>query len=347
MSLKKDYFSSREKNLSVKDKKIIAEFPNNALIEVTNACNHACVFCYNPRMKRKIKTLDLNLFKNFIENAYRSGLEEIGLYSTGEPFMTRNIDSYVEIAKKAKIKRIYVTTNGALADIEIVKRCIQKGLSSIKFSINSGTRENYKIIHGHDDFLKVKKNVRDIKDYIDQNNLNVQLLSSFVYTNLTKNELETFKKEFPKIFEDIQFIKAHNQSGSLVTENKKITSNIKLKDTKFTYKPCEMLWNRLHLTSEGFLTACCTDYENNLIYQKYDSNQSLVAQFNSSKIANLRKRHLENDLDGLLCKACIYNKEFSHEPLSKTETSYYKENQNKLNHLKNRINKLDPKIDIN
>lgn len=342
MNLKtKDYFLNREKNLSINDKKIIAEFPNNALIEVTNACNHACVFCFNPRMKRKIKTLDLNLFKDFVENAYKSGLEEIGLYSTGEPFMTRNIDAYVEIAKKSKIKRIYITTNGALADITIVKRCIQKGLSSIKFSINSGTRKNYKIIHGHDDFLKVKKNVKDIKEYIDQNKLKVQLLSSFVYTNLTKDELEIFKNEFANTFEDIQFIKAHNQSGSLVSENEKITTDIKLQEEKFTYKPCEMLWNRLHLTSEGYLTACCTDYENNLVYEKYNSKQSLATQFNSTKIANLRKRHLENDLDGLLCKSCIYNKEFLHEPLSKTETSYNKASQSKLNHLGKRLDKID------
>ena len=38
----------------------------------------------------------------------------------------------------------------------------------------------------------------------------------------------------------------------------------------FEYKPCEMLWNRLHLTADGYLTACCVDYENDLVYKKFD-----------------------------------------------------------------------------
>ena len=51
-------------------------------------------------MKRKIKTLPLETFEKFVKNASVSGLEEIGLYSTGEPFMTKNIYQYVAIAKK-------------------------------------------------------------------------------------------------------------------------------------------------------------------------------------------------------------------------------------------------------
>ena len=199
-----NYFKNREKELFVKEKQSIASLPRNALVEVTNACNHACVFCFNPRMKRKIKTLPLKKFEKFVKNAFKSGLEEIGLYSTGEPFMTKNIDQYVAIAKKNKIKRIYITTNGALAKISSVEKCIKEGLNSIKFSINAATRESYKIIHGYDDFQKVVKNIKDLRDYIKKNNLDVQMLCSFVYTNLTEKEIDLFKAKFSKYFQDIQ-----------------------------------------------------------------------------------------------------------------------------------------------
>ena len=292
-------------------------------------------------MKRKIKTLPLKTFEKFVKNAFVSGLEEIGLYSTGEPFMTKNIDQYVAIAKKNKIKRIYITTNGALAKISSVEKCIKEGLNSIKFSINAATRESYKIIHGYDDFEKVVKNIKDLKDYIKKNNLETQMLCSFVYTNLTEKEISLFKSKFSKYFQDIQFIKAHNQSGALVNENKALTKNVEPEpEVEFTYKPCEMLWNRIHLTAEGYLTACCTDYENNLIYEKFEENVDLLKQFNNSKMINLRKKHLDNNLDGLLCKSCIYNKDYKYKPISNFNTEFTKVNLKKFQSLNDRIKKI-------
>lgn len=253
MTKNTNYFKNREKEFIVENKKNFASLPRNALVEFTNACNHACVFCYNPRMKRKIKTLPLETFEKFVKNASVSGLEEVGLYSTGEPFMTKNIYQYVAIAKKNKLKRIYITTNGALAKISTVAKCIEEGLSSIKFSINAATRENYKIIHGYDDFEKVFKNIKDIRNYIIKNKLETQMLCSFVYTNLTEKEIVLFRAKFSKYFEDIQFIKAHNQSGALVNENNALTQSVQTEpEVEFKYKPCEMLWNRIHLTAEGY-----------------------------------------------------------------------------------------------
>ena len=116
------------------------------------------------------------------------------------------------------------------------------------------------------------------------------MLCSFVYTNLTEKEVGLFRAKFSKYFEDIQFIKAHNQSGALVNENNALTQSVETEpEVEFKYKPCEMLWNRIHLTAEGYLTACCTDYENNLIYEKFKEEVDLLEQFNNSKMKNLRK----------------------------------------------------------
>ena len=58
MEYKSNYFKEREVILKVDLTSELAPFPKNALIELSNACNHFCVFCNNPRMKRKINTLD-------------------------------------------------------------------------------------------------------------------------------------------------------------------------------------------------------------------------------------------------------------------------------------------------
>ena len=48
-------------------------------------------------------------FNNFITQASSLGLEEVGFYATGEPFMVKDIDWFTNITKKTGIKRVYVT----------------------------------------------------------------------------------------------------------------------------------------------------------------------------------------------------------------------------------------------
>ena len=80
-----DYFQERFEKFNVSDqnKSEFAPMAKNALIELTNVCNHKCTFCYNPLMKRPRAHLDLEVFSKFLKNAVTDGLEEIGLYSTG------------------------------------------------------------------------------------------------------------------------------------------------------------------------------------------------------------------------------------------------------------------------
>ena len=162
-------------------------------------------------------------------------------------------------AKSLGVKRIYITTNGSLASLDKIKSLKDQGIDSIKFSINAATRESYKIIHGKDDFEKVLKNVDDIYNWKIKNNINLQLLATFVYTKLTKNEIEIFKKNLSKYFEDVWYLASTGQAGDNIKNTKELSPY-------WTYdkdiKPCDMVFNRLHLTYEGF--TCCSDYENNL-----------------------------------------------------------------------------------
>ena len=341
--MKPTYFEKRKKNFSTKIKnKFVNQIPKNALVELTNACNHACIFCYNPEMKRSINSIDINIFKSFVLKGVSEGLEEVGLYSTGEPFMTKNLHQFVKIGKEAGLKRVYITTNGSLAKLSKFQESLKAGLDSIKFSINAGSKETYKIIHGQDDFDKVIKNLKDIYYYKNKNNIKLQLLCSFVFTDLTKKEMASFKKEYQKYFdEEIRFVKAINQGGhtkerteiliNKIDNNTNNTNNLSLEKN---VKPCGMVWDRLHLTSEGNLTACCVDYENNLVYKKFSEKEKMIDQFNSEKIINLREKHLNNDLKNTICYNCIYN-----------ENSKYNKIDNMIETVNKKIsNTVSPKI---
>lgn len=318
-------------------------FPEDCMVELTNVCNHECVFCTNPRMKRKPTHLSLNLFKDFISEAARLGCKEIGFYSTGEPFVTSNLDAFVQAARVAGISYLYISTNGALATPQRAQKAIEAGLNSIKFSINAATRESYKLVHGRDDFEKVLENVRWIYEYKKKYRPNLRLLGSCVLTRSTEKERVLHQEMFGKYFEDIVYVNASVQAGQAELEAKIVTPSFHKIEypPEGTMKPCFMLWKRVHLTAEGYLTLCCVDYENNLTYAQVDDGQDLMTHWHNSIITEMRQRHLKQELKGTLCHKCFYGGAIPYKPISSLHSQLEKNsNDNKGRHLQERLDTI-------
>lgn len=310
------YYKARLEQQRLAPKTDHAEFPVNALIEVTNACNHACVFCHNPFMKRSAGILDRETFRRFVNEAQPLGLREIGLYSTGEPFVVKDLDWFVRTAKEAGLTRVYVTTNGALSDLERVKACVAAGLDSLKFSINAGTRESYRLTHGKDDFEKVLANVRAIHEWRERDGIKLQMLGSFIYTKLTEADIPIHREVFGPYFEDTLVMAAKSQGGRTGANIEPIMTSHEHPDLA-DVGPCSMLWNRVHLTCEGYLTACCVDYEHDLTFADYAENAGKLAEmWNHPKIRELRQRHLDMRLEGTICKNCLFGTREEYAPIS-------------------------------
>lgn len=328
------YFAKRAKQFHTDFKTEIAKFPKNALIELTNGCNHACIFCKNSNQDRKASFLPTETFVKFVTEAQKIGLEEVGFYTTGEPFMSKNLEEFIGIAKNAKIKRVYITTNGALANLDRVKSCVDAGLDSIKFSINASNAEDYKLVHGFDDFEKVLKNVTDIYNWKKINNINLQLLCSCIVIPSLPNTMVNHKKIFNRFFEDILYLSSASQGGqahdiNITTEEiSGVFSNFNSLNKDQKTSPCDMLWDRYHLTAEGYLTACCVDYNLNLVFGDIKSN-SLGEIWNNEIMKNLRNKHLTGDLDNTICKQCLRNKKFNYSPITFVKSK--QKNKNLLN----------------
>ena len=318
-------------------------FPKNALIELNTSCNHSCVFCTNPRMKRKSSNLSIELFEDFVKEAVSLGLLEIGFYTTGEPLMNKNILHYIEIAAKHHVPYIYITTNGALASLQKLIPLLDAGLNSIKFSINAGTRETYQLIHGQDDFEKVYQNVQDLRNYVDANNLSVKILSSFIATKFSEQEVDLYIHQIGPLVDDYAVMGTYLQGGQSIDEYWALKSKYSPTIPKRNEaQPCGMLWSRIHLTQEGYLSLCCVDYENNLIYSKYEPGK-LSESWNSEVIKEMRKRHLNQQLEGTLCDNCLYGEKKPYQPLMKVDF-FEKNNTASITNVWNRIDKLSKEV---
>lgn len=281
---------------------ILPPFPTkNLLIEVTNCCNNKCIFCYNQYMQRQKAFIDENICVKALSEAYDLGCREVGFYVTGEPLLNNNLEKYIAEAKKIGYDYIYITTNGILATLDRVVGLYEAGLNSIKFSINAYDKEFYKKINGTDNYYKVVKNLNDVYTWKKQNNIDFNVFTSFITTRYT-DDVSKIEKMFLKTCDKIIIQPAINQGGLLPETIDTISDG----STNKFLLPCSYPFESVIVTVEGYVTACCMDFENLLAYGNLNTD-SLEEIWKNQTIQKLRKQHLDNDLCGTICDNCINN----------------------------------------
>jgi len=278
-------------------------FPRVVLIEVSNICNHRCAFCAYSRMTRPHNTMDPEFFRRIMSDAFELGARDVGLHSGAEPFGCKHLAEFIGVCKKIGYKYIYITTNGTIPDEKKFKAAIDAGLDSIKFSINAGDAETYEKVHGRPHFDKVMNNLKFVNEYRKTLGRPLYLGASFIEVADNAESFAEMERQVGPLVDELFRLPADNQSGQMDGGYSTVLPEI-----------CSIPFNQLNITVEGFLRACCNDYQNMLVLE--DLNVvSLKDAWNGDHLRNLRRRHLESRLEGTLCHDCVTGCRTKVEPL--------------------------------
>ena len=267
--------------------------PKEMLVEVANICNHACSFCAYSKMSRQKGILDFDLYKDLIRQAYDLGVREIGLYSGAEPLTVKRIADYVVAAKEVGYTYVYITTNGSLANEGRLKKLVDAGLDSLKFSINGGDRETYLNVHGADDFEKVISNLKFVSNYRKESGRRMYLAASFVECDQNRGAFDKLKEIVGPYVDEVFFTIAYNQAGQMDMQPPHVFKSV-----------CAVPFARLNISQEGYLRLCCNDYQNFLAAEDL-RRMTLKDAWHSTLMREMRNRHLSGNLDETLCHNCM------------------------------------------
>lgn len=275
-------------------------FPRTVLLELSNACNHACVFCANTHMRRPVGRMDETFVERILAESYTEGAREVGFYTTGEPFVHKKLEDLTDTARRLGYEWIFIDTNGALATPDRAKRVIDAGMTSIKFSINAGTRESYKRIHGRDEFDLVLKHLAFVARYRDEHAPDVHLAVSMVLTGPVIDEAEILRARVADYVDEFLVYDCGNQIGQMQAAAEILLAKPPEKRFK---EVCQLPFSRLYVSQEGYLTLCCIDYHNYLAV--LDLNKmSVGAAWAHVELQAIRQNHLDGKLAGSLCGTC-------------------------------------------
>ena len=276
-------------------------------LEVTNACNHKCMFCPNVESHRPKKMIDFELARNMIAMGARAtGVVPIDTVHINVHDL-EDLERNLIISKKLGYEYSFITTNGSLANEELLTRLFEAGLDSIKFSINAGSRETYKKIHGVDNYENAINALKFSWKYREENGKKYKIFVSCVGIKQNYEELEAFNQMASCYCDEVVFYYPCGYAGQKLAslEDRCDLSKLSVKSFEIRHTvPCAVLWNSINVTCEGYLSLCCSESDNRLIVE--DINHIGVKEaWLGEKMMTIREKHAKMNIEEMPCLSCV------------------------------------------
>jgi MoaA/NifB/PqqE/SkfB family radical SAM enzyme len=283
--------------------------PLFVVIENTNFCNVACVFCANPQMRRTKGFMERKLFERIIDECAGGGIPNVLIQGFGEPLLDKDYLEKVRYAKSKGIEKVHCVTNGILLTEKMSSGLLEAGLDNLYISIDAATEETYGKIHRKPGTGLPSDNFRDVVANIDalvKKKKETGSITPFIEVRfkdfeLNRGELRKFVNRYHRVIDRINiYMNITNWPTSTVENN--LPQSI-----PFIKFPCYNIFSTLYVTFDGRVSLCCQDYEcqveiGDLRYQ------SLLDVWKSPKLAEVRRLHLEDKYASIkVCADCVIN----------------------------------------
>ncbi|MCX7748439.1 MAG: radical SAM protein [Clostridia bacterium] len=288
---------------------ILEEGPLNLDLEVTSYCNLKCPMCPRTVMIRdnlkvngkKFESgyMDLDLFKNLIDQAVEMGVKAIKLNWLGEPLAHKNIVEMVAYAKQKGIIDILMNTNAVFLTEKLSRELIEAGLDKLSFSFDSPQKEDYEKIRIGANFDKVIENIKTFNKI--RTELGKDTPQTRVSMVLMKSNQHQYQ-DFVNLFKDVVDVVAYSNYSDheeIIGADEKTEKREKIKNFS-----CAQLWQRMFVTWDGDVIVCCVDIMRNYIVGNA-KHEKLKDIWKNQKYEYMRKKHKKGEyMDIPICSKC-------------------------------------------
>jgi MoaA/NifB/PqqE/SkfB family radical SAM enzyme len=253
--------------------------------EVTDHCNADCTMC--PRDMhadaRPHGVMDLDLYRQSIDEVSALGAEQIVLTGFGEPLMDRTLEDKIAYAK-SKGLRTYVISNISLLNRKRAVRLIEAGLDELRCSFLGMLPATYnKVMVGLDFEVSMRNTLALLEERERLNSTTPKLQISYIVLPENEAETDAFRQFWEPRADAIEIWKPHNWGDG--RDYRQRVDDIGLKTTcgRPAHGPLQIQWN-------GEVIPCCYDYNNEIVLGNA-FERPVLDILNDSKYRLLRLAH--------------------------------------------------------
>jgi radical SAM protein with 4Fe4S-binding SPASM domain len=289
-------------------------YPRSATIEITNVCNLGCHVCDQRQIsKRPFGSMKIDQYKPILDEI-GPHLEELGLSSTGETFINKDIYkmfAYTRIsAPKAYIS---LDTNGHFTDAE---RILENPPDEISYSVDGLEQDTYVQYRVNGKLEKVLKNIKALTCAKKKIGSSLpKVLFKFIVMKHNEHEIERVPEFAENLgcdgyrlqsftsreFEDGRYsesatAKLAKKFMSTLPEfqkydAKKIEEGIFASHMKQLTTPCGVLWDDTDILFNGDIRPCVCDYDGEFKFGNFFEDGGFWNVWNGEKARAFRKAH--------------------------------------------------------
>lgn len=291
------------------DKNHSPSFPLLVDVELTNVCNLQCIFCGQQTMQRKKGFMEENLFKKIV-NECAIHDTPIRFIRYGEPFLHRNIISYVTYVKSKNVL-LHITNNGLMITEEHMKALVNAQLDSLIFSFQGVTQEGYEIMRNNKLHEVLSKNILKMVEIRGESDKPYIHISTTI-TDEPQEQVDKFVHYWGNIVDSVDVGKTNlstldSQKIQSIEIVRKLEELKKHETIKKIYRPCKEVYRQLSFDWNGKVTCCCGDFDEFLLVGTVE-NSTIDEIWNHSKELKLFRGLLDcNKHRSLtLCSNCYF-----------------------------------------
>lgn len=231
-------------------------FPLHLLIEPTSICNLACAMCFQSdasfRTKEYMGMMDLDFFKELIDQAVENKCKALTLASRGEPTLHKKFADMLSYCR-GKFLELKINTNAVNLNDQLCHAILEAGVDIIVFSVDSCDSKEYARIRGSLDFKKVVNNIK-------------------LFTSIRGSKKKYFKTStriqgvrFSRKQSSKKFFTFWKGFTDTITFNKSFPRwDTYHNETTGFNKRCSALWERMYVWYDGTCNPCDFDYKSKL-----------------------------------------------------------------------------------
>ncbi|WQS49289.1 SPASM domain-containing protein [Helicobacter pylori] len=271
-------------------------------IELSDICGLQCSFCPNPKNIRGV--MPLELFEKICKEAAPL-TPIITLHVLGDPCKLKNLNHYLNAAKRFSLKVDLVTSGAYLRDFETL---LQDAIYQISISLDAGL-DNHNKLNQHRYIQKILEFCHYKCEKNSEVFLNLRIQDSTLdkHQNLIKPFLESFECVSLETLKSQGRVRLFKKSFLNIQKTFKWPNlnapNPLNQESKIPY--CYGLIKQIAILSNGVVVPCCMDTQAHI--NLGDLNHTPLKDIlNSQKAMAIKTHFLKGEALELLCKNCSY-----------------------------------------
>ena len=219
----------------------------------------------------------------------------------GEPLLHPRIVDMIAYCH-AKGLHSEISTNATLLDATLAREILAAGLGTIYLCMDGVKKETYEKVRRRGDFEQTRETILGFlraKAAFPGPTPEVRL--QLIEIAPTSSEIEEFKTLWRVPGVDRINIKAFDSWGGQIEEINQL--DVGARQVPQKRFPCPNLWYHVHIYWDGTLVCCDRDFD--AVGPLGNVADGVMRAWRGEAMAELRRRHLRNDLEGVVpCNNC-------------------------------------------